>query len=441
MHHKKSLVVLFSVLFALLFYGTALFSQSPVGTWVDSQHNITLVLAADGTYSLQFPNGSSQGRYSANGQNFCLQDNRPSQPVCYTVINYSANIMVLRDVNGITLNYKRQAGAGQPALPGASPQGNTGGNQYNQQNPQAGTQGRSHPNDLNPGMVLAQQAGQTLTGAHFNAGIGLTQFIIGQPLKSSEVNEIKAKLLQEFNQAPAYILQQLTSIGQSLQKIRTLTDPLQIGLMRQELFSALYQGTRHMQEAQKPLMIQVMNRYIKVLAFDPASKLVLTNKDTDGLINYLAFNGQLMGQNIQVTPALRNSVTTELVNQFVSMPLEKKRILCASSLIWHVLETNWNRLTPTQKQQYQQQFQSAWQAQMGNQGQSYASSYPAGNNQQYQGGQSTSNKSVTDQMADFQAKQNMFRMMNQMNLDSHVTSLNIIENMGGTGNYWSVVDY
>jgi hypothetical protein len=33
------------------------------------------------------------------------------------------------------------------------------------------------------------------------------------------------------------------------------------------------------------------------------------------------------------------------------------------------------------------------------------------------------------------------KMMNEMNMNTHATSLNIIENTGGTGNYWSVVDY
>jgi hypothetical protein len=31
--------------------------------------------------------------------------------------------------------------------------------------------------------------------------------------------------------------------------------------------------------------------------------------------------------------------------------------------------------------------------------------------------------------------------MNDMSLNNHALSLNIIENIGGTGNYWSVVDY
>ena len=34
-----------------------------------------------------------------------------------------------------------------------------------------------------------------------------------------------------------------------------------------------------------------------------------------------------------------------------------------------------------------------------------------------------------------------FQTMMNMNTLSHATSLNIIENIGGTGDYWKVVDY
>jgi hypothetical protein len=117
------------------------------------------------------------------------------------------------------------------------------------------------------------------------------------------------------------------------------------------------------------------------------------------------------------------------------MPLEQKRLLASASLIWDLLESNWNRLTPAQKQQYK----SAYYSQIGQNNQSYQTynqTYNAGS-----GYQSSSSKSTADMMREQRAKQHMFRMMNEMNMNSHALSLNIIENIGGTGNYWSVVDY
>ena len=42
---------------------------------------------------------------------------------------------------------------------------------------------------------------------------------------------------------------------------------------------------------------------------------------------------------------------------------------------------------------------------------------------------------------DYNSRRQMFNMMNNMNMNSHALSMNIIENIGGTGNYWEVVDY
>ncbi|MCP4149710.1 MAG: hypothetical protein GY757_18330 [bacterium] len=413
---KRVYITLFIILVCCI--GTTLWSQSVAGTWVDSQYKVTLVLSADGTYSLQHPNGQSKGRCYLNGQQFCLQDATGTAPVCYTVVNFTANVLVLRDASGFTLNYQRQGG-NQMTTPPAPPQTPT-------------STSRLRVNELPPNQVLAQKGGITLTGSHYNAGIFLTQFVIGQPVKTSEAQELKNKLLQEFNQYPAEVVKQLQSIGQSMQLVRQATDPLRIGLTRQELFSAFYQATAQYKETDKPLMIQVINRYVKVLAYDPTNKLVLTDRDAAGMVNYMTFNAGLMGANVQRTAAYKQSVVAEMIKNFPAMPLESKRMLCSASLMWQLMESNWNRLTPQQKQQYK-------------------NSLTAQMNQTYQTPQAYNNsgtstppntkESISEQWRKFNANQNLYTMMNNMNLQSHATSLNIIENMGGTGNYWEVVDY
>lgn len=406
------IIMVLLILIIMHFSSWNLFGQSLAGTWTESRYNVKMVLSENGTYQIQYPKGYSQGLFSINGQTFCMRDASGANPVCYTVVSYSGNDLVMRDVNGVILNYKRQgsvvSGTGQGA----------GG-----------------------GEILAQKAGYTLNNSHFNAGIGILQFIIGQTVKPSELRELKQKLIEEFQQAPAEVIRQLNSLGNSLQTIRSATDPVRIGLARQELFAALYKATMNFKEEDKPLMIQVMNRYIKVLAYDPNNNLLLTDKDAGGMLNYLAFNSELMGQKIQFNGALRRSTINDLVSRFASMPLEQKRLLCSASLIWELVEYNWNRLTSAQKLQYK----NAYSTQIGQNTQSYQSfqqqNYNSGNNYQSNSGSSGSNKSAADMRREHRAKQHMFRMMNEMNMNTHATSLNIIENIGGTGNYWSVVDY
>ena len=390
-------------LFLIMIPGNGdLFGQDLTGTWAESQYNIKMVLSADGTYTLQSPNGFSRGRYSLNGQVFCMQDASGTNPVCYTVAGFSANTLTLRDINGVVMNYQRRGG-GSSAVGG--------------------------------GKMLAQKNDYTLSDSHFNAGLGILQFIIGQKVQPSEAEELRNKVIEEFRQAPAEVIGQLTLMGRSLQRVRSATDPVRIGLVRQELFAALYKATMNFKEKDKPLMIQVMNRYIKVLAFDPDNNLLLTDKDVDGMLNYITFNSELMGQKDPLTDIVRRSVRSDLIKRFPSMPLEQKRLLCTASLTWELLQTNWNRLTPAQKQQYKQDYFSK----IGQNTQSYRTY-----KQIYDSGpknKSGSGKSTSDMIREQRAKQHMMQMMNEMNMNTHATSLNIIENIGGTGNYWSVVDY
>ena len=402
--------VLLMMVFSLIFFTiNPLYAQNIAGKWRDNQYNINLELNISGSYSLQFPNGQSTGRFGINGNVFWMQDASGVQPVYYTIITLTDNLIILQDANGLRLNYQRQRlqVSSQPAPSVYQP--NT---------------------SSSPTRTLASKNGFNLTNIHIDTGVGLIQFIIGQKITPAEVKELEAQSIIEFNQNPAYFIQEINSLAQSLQTLRSFTEPVRIGLARQQLFTALYQASYQMQESDKPLMIQVMNRYIKVLAHDPANGLVLTDKDAEGMTKYLAFNSELLGQPVALSPQLVESVAAELAGNFFSMPMEQKQLLCSASLIWQLLETNWNQLSPGQKEQYKSSFQAQVAQNFNTSGYTY-SPPPA-----------TSGRSTTaDAMRDYQARQHMMQMMNEMNMNTNALSLNIIENIGGTGNYWSVVDY
>jgi len=403
------LIISCFILAAILSSPIKLSAQSVAGKWRDLQYNVILELTAQGAYSLQYPNGRSTGRYGINGNIFWMQDVSGTAPVYYTIMQFNGNLLVLRDTNNLMLNYQRQPAQNQPSLP----------NRTQATPAQTAASGR----------VLATKSGQTLTSSHIDTGIDLIQFIIGNSIKPVEEKELEANSIVEFNINPGYFLKEMDSLAQSLRTIRTLTDPLRIGLTRQQLFVALYQATYQMNEADKPLMIKVMNRHIKVLAHDPANNLVLTDKDAAGMMKYLAFNSELMGQPVKMTEALQQSMRSEMIKNFYVLPLEQKQLLCSASLIWQLLEANWDRIIPSQKEQ----FKAAFQAQLAQHFQSHTNSYPALATDQ--------SRSTSEMMREYRARKHMMSMMNDMNMNTHALSLNIIENIGGTGNYWSVVDY
>lgn len=274
--------------------------------------------------------------------------------------------------------------------------------------------------------VLASEGGLTLTSEHFDAGVDLIQFIIGQPVKASELKELEAKLVEEFGQMPGEVIRQLTDIQGSLRQLHALTDPGQISLARQQLFGALYQATLPMPEADKPLMVQVINRYIRVLAVDPYQGLLLTDRDADGLLNFLAFMSGLNGQPVVLTPELQRGFEQDLARSFPGLAPPQKQVVCAGSVLWTILDAHWKRLTPGQQEQFRQQYRMA--AAMPPPQPVYPAA-PSGAG------------SGLDAIADAEARQRMFEILSDVSLQQHVTSLNIIENMSDSGNYWEIVDY
>lgn len=204
--------------------------------------------------------------------------------------------------------------------------------------------------------ILASGDGYSLTSEHVQTGVDVIQFIIGQAIKPSEVRELEARFVIEFKQAPEAYIQKVNTMSQWIRPLYQLTNPMEVGLARQQLFVAFHNATFTMPETQKPLLIQVINRYIKVLAFDPVSKLVLTDRDIEAMLKYTGFVNDLGGRPFVPTPAQRQAFTNELLQRFVTMPLEQKQLLCSASVIWNILEASWNQLSAAQREQVQAQF-------------------------------------------------------------------------------------
>lgn len=398
---KALIIVLSSAAFAF----SSLEAQELYGKWQEKNYNIQMTLNRDGTYLWQHASGSSVGRFDVQGQYLRVQDQAAYQPIVYLVIEFQADRLVLQDAQGIRMNFDREV---------------------TPQQKQANTSSSASPVHAR---VLARSGSHEMTAEDVETGIGLVQFIIGQAVKQSERRELSDRLILEFKQDPANISGQLKSIAASLKKLHAITDPVHIGIARQELFSALHFAAERIPEQQKPLIIQVINRYIRVLAADQGNRLLLTDRDARGMVSYLAFLSDLNGQPMKINAALEKQIIGDVIAAFPSLSGEQKKLLCSAGLLWQLMEYNWNRLNPSQKQQFRSRF---------------AANHPtagAGQAPVHSSGQPQQRKSAAAQMADYQARRNCMRMMRNMNTNSHVLSLNIIENIGGTGNYWKAVDY
>lgn len=359
------------------------------GTWTNPEFRFSLSLMPDGRYEFDQAGTVSVGRYQYLNRILALFDLRTMGVAQFMVVATEESSLTLQDTNGVVVTFYR---------PGSEP--------VEARQPEGGGEDTSE--------VLASKDGFNLTRAGVGIGVGLVQFIIGGPILPAEVEEMERQSVVEFNQDPAWFTGQLTSLEQALRRLQGLTDTVQIGLGRQQLFSELHLATRAIPEADRPLLVRILERYVRVLAVDEANRLVLTDRDVDGYLSYSAFLSGLTGMSLEVNPDLRTEVTEQLVAGFSTMPLEQRQMLCMASLLWTVVEANWQRLNESQRGQVTQSVA----AQYGNTG-------------------ATNPQAAA---ADWNARQNMMKIMSDMNLQSHALSMNIIENVGGTGNYWEVVD-
>jgi hypothetical protein len=363
------------------------FGQTAFGTWVNKQCNLSMTLNQDGTFVFTGPYGQATGVWGTQGQIFQMQD-ATGQITQYTITHFSQNVLQLLDVNDVTINYERQVQPGQIQQ-----------------------------------TLLAEAQGLQLSNGHIHIGVGIVQFVIGQVLKQSEVDELTQASILEFKTNPQEFLNQMQGLQQSLTTMQSLQDPLQIGTLRQMLIAEFHKGTKPMAEHEKPLLIQIINRYVKVVAFDATNNLALTDKDVEAMIDYVQFSSQLSGVRVTFTADERVQYTKQLINEFSTSPIEQKQFLCSASLAWNLVKGNWQNMNQTQQTQIRENYAGTMNAQ----------------NQQGNNGNVTQNN-INKLRRENIANQCMFNIMNNMSLQNHATMLNTIENFGGTGNYWEVTD-
>jgi hypothetical protein len=379
------------ILVFCLFAPLLSFGHQPLGgSYREGRYNIDLTLSPEGRYQLAFQQQTSRGTYVHQGQQLTLQDERGGLPISYWISALDATQLILVDGNGLQMNFLRTEPPSpeKPSIPG--------------------------------GALVAEARGLSLRQGHLDNVFFLLEFLMGKDLTAKEKQTVRATVLEEFKSDPRAFLHDAGQLADALAVIKVTADPVQVGLLRQQIYAALYFHGKTLKPEEVPSYVQILNGHLKPLADDVQNGLVLTSKDADGLYRYLDFMNQLQGFASSWTPESQRTFRDTLRTQFYAMSLEQKQLACSASLLWTVLEGEWSKLTEAQRAtfvaQYRQQSPSGLPPQTGGEASALSSS-------------------------DALAQQQLVEMMSRMSLQSHMTSMNIIENMGGTGNYWEWVEH
>ena len=252
-----------------------LFAEGLVGHWQDTNANVHIKIYANGTYEILQPYQGT-GQCGIQGNVFMMRDYNSNAAFSYVIQSVTQNQVVLYDPNNNSyINLSRVI--------------------ERQQVPTLATSGQYQ-----------------LTNQHVAVGITLVEFIVGQQITSSEKLQLQQAAIEEFKEGPKIFLQQIQQVYLSLQQIQRMTNPLDIGITRQTLITEIYKETRYMKANAKPKVAQVIENYVKVVAYDEKANLAATDRDIEAFFHYLAFIHYLNGTQLQISEQTKKLCSNSL---------------------------------------------------------------------------------------------------------------------------------
>ena len=262
--------------------------------------------------------------------------------------------------------------------------------------------------------VVVSAQGEDLTMRDLFAAYGLTWFMTTQVPTEAETQALVDAQIAEFKADPKAYRQGADLVTQMLLQAQGFSNPIEVGLYRMHVGNVLWSAVSQVEPADRGYLLNWIYEHNPVLAYDTENKMVFTALDGFSAVRYLMFlNGVVEPSEEQL--ATIGPMVQAFAENYVELPVETKRQVAVAGLLWQVVQAYWQQMTDEQKQQMlaglqQQQAQPATEA----------VAIPE-----------TTAQNMTPET---------FRILQEINDMSHVTSMNIIENIGGTGNYWEIVD-
>lgn len=265
--------------------------------------------------------------------------------------------------------------------------------------------------------VLANSQGYQLRESHLVPTLQFLNFLVQDQINQQELTYLVQSSVQQFQQNPQGFLTELQTMNQSIARAQTIQDPLMLGEFRQKVIGEFYAASQQVPANQIPPLLQVLFRRMPVVAYDPNTKAALTQSDLQCAMHYLKELYQYQGQAIpdQTLIQMGNS----LAQNFTQLDPKTQNFLASGGIVLTIFRTNVARMNQAQQQSLAQSYQQ----------QQAAYSQPS---------TSGGSTSVAAKQWENWHNQQSFKIMQDTMNQNHVTMMNVIENMGGSDNYWTL---
>ncbi len=399
------------VFLLLFFLGVSMSSnaQSVLGQWLSKEYGLELVITQEGNYQLVNTNlnAGEQGVYTHN-ENMLFFQNQAGEWFQYKITQLDAESMHLQDAASALIYPFERVGT-QPDFGGEE---------------------------------IAEKNGYILKEGHRDVYVALIEFLTYGRASNREKESIKTECTNSFLENPEQFMTEVSTLMQSLTAVFRTQDLTQIGMARLNMLSVLHQNK---ELNTKSAFMLAIESHCSLAAYDANTRIPLTWLDLKGIVSYIEFINVELAEEKAFTKEEKNLLEKQIMNGFATMSTDQKQAIAMGGLLNLMVQQNWKKLSDEQKQQFRQQLKNnnTYNQQDWNNQEVVHNDWKPNPRIEELKKKASNGKLSSAEMAEYKAHlrtQNMyFNVMNDMMLNQHATSLNIIENMGGTNNYWEVV--
>ncbi|MEM1180074.1 MAG: hypothetical protein AAGM22_17160 [Acidobacteriota bacterium] len=255
-----------------------------------------------------------------------------------------------------------------------------------------------------PDAVIASRGDHVFRRAQLDRGLEMIRFLSGEETTAAEAARLERDAVRQFEEDPVQFAEGMAFIEEVLTAARSTADVAEIAGYRMVLFNGLYALNQQLPAGERPALLEIAFAKNPVIAYDPSTQLALTARDLRSAVKIYAFGSgaALDGPGIE---RQIDEMARTVVPAFARLGDAEKQFLATAGVLWEVLDSNLDRFTPEQLAALRQGLAPA--------------PPPA----------TWSGDTMDAETA---------RFLSQLSLQQHVSTLNVIENIGGTGNYWEV---
>lgn len=263
--------------------------------------------------------------------------------------------------------------------------------------------------------VLAEAGGVKLTEGDVRGHLALYEILVLEEATKADADAIQRDAITRFNAQPGPVAADFDELHATLEQLSAVTRPEHILAVRLQMLAAFHKAWKALPKAERPALLTRVFERVGVEATDPDKGTLLTRVDLDGFLSWMNRMSELTtGEGIGKRDMKK--ARKAIAKGFASLAAEQQGVIASGALLDAYYKALIAKLTPEQKRQIRQQAQAQAAA-------AQPAPAPAGPSQPGQA-----------------IDPGVYKIMSDMSLQSHVTSMNIIENIGGSGNYWEVVD-